>query len=85
MSLFSPSLLLILLFSLVYGAAFHLWRGRGWRDLAIYLATALVGMVLGQVAGKWLGLNILKIGVTYVFEGSLLAWLLMFAMLLLRR
>lgn len=79
MSLLSPSLLLILILSLVYGALFHLWRGRTWGDLGLFLLVALVGMLIAQPLGTVLGLNILKIGSTYLLEGTVLAWLLMLA------
>jgi len=84
MTLLSPSLLLILILALIYGTVFHLWRGRGWDDLAISLVVALVGLLLAQPIGAALGLNILKIGVTYFLEGTVLAWLLMFAVNLLK-
>ncbi|NOZ50678.1 MAG: hypothetical protein GXP37_11625 [Chloroflexi bacterium] len=79
MSLLSPSLLLILILSLIYGTLFHLWRGRTWGDLGLFLLVALVGMLVAQPLGTVLGLNILKIGSTYLLEGTVLAWLLMLA------
>ena len=75
----SPATVMILLVGLVYGALCHLWRGRSWSDLALYVALAFAGLGLGQLLGPVLGLAFLRIGQVYWLEGTLLAWLLMLA------
>jgi len=79
MTILSPSLALMLVLAILYGTVFHLWRGRTWRDLALYLLLALSGMLIAQPLGAALGLNILRIGPTYFFEGTLLSGFLMLA------
>lgn len=79
MTILSPSLALMLVLAILYGAVFHLWRGRTWGDLAVFLFLAIVGMLAAQPLGAALGLNILRIGPTYFFEGTLLSWFLMLA------
>ena len=74
-----PGALIIALLTIIYAAVFHLWKGRKWSDLAVYLVAALVGMVLGQLLGPLLGLNLLRLGQVYLLEGTVLAWLFMFA------
>lgn len=81
----SPATLLILLLGLAFGALCHLWRGRSWSDLALYLALAFAGLGLGQVLGPLLGLDLLRIGQVYLLEGAVLAWLLMLAVAWLKR
>ncbi|MCP4167656.1 MAG: hypothetical protein GY759_17445 [Chloroflexi bacterium] len=80
-----PALALSLLLSVIYGALFHLWRGRTWGDLLASILVAMLGMVLGQVLGPYLGLGIGRIGQVYVLEGTIVAWVLMLAASLLRR
>lgn len=75
----SPSLVLILLLAIIYGALFHLWKGRSWRDLALFIVVAIIGMGLGQLLGPVLGLNLARMGPTYLLEGTVLAWLFMLA------
>jgi len=79
MALFSPSLALMLVFAILYGAGFHVFQGRTWRDLGLFLFVSIAGMLLAQPLGAALGLNILRIGPTYFFEGTVLSWFLMLA------
>ena len=81
MSIFAipPALAIIVALSLVYGALFHLWKGKTWRDLALFILLALVGMILGQLLGAFLQLDVLKLGQVHLVEGTIFAWLLMLA------
>jgi len=74
-----PALAIILLLSIIYGALFHLWRGRTWQDLALSIFVAVIGMALGLLAGPFLGFDLLKMGQVYLLEGTILAWVLMLA------
>lgn len=74
-----PALAIILLLSIIYGALFHLWRGETWRDFAISVFTAVIGMALGLLLGPFLGFDLLKMGQVYILEGTILAWMLMLA------
>ncbi len=75
----SPSVLLIALLALGYGALFHLWRGHRWSDLILWFLAALVGLVAGQLLGYALGLTIGRLGETDILLGTLLAWPCMLA------
>jgi uncharacterized membrane protein YfcA len=74
-----PALAIILLLSIIYGALFHLWRGRTWQDLALSIFVAVIGMALGLLVGPFLGFDLLKMGQVYLLEGTILAWVLMLA------
>lgn len=77
--LFSPALAVILVLSIIYGAFFHLWKGRNWSDLGRALIVAFLGFSAGQLIGVILQLNVLKVGQVHVIEGTILAWLFMLA------
>lgn len=74
----SPSVLLSILLAGIYGALFHLWRGRTFRELPLYLIAAIVGFVLGNLAGDAIGLNIFMIGPLHIVEASLVSWVMLF-------
>jgi len=74
-----PALVMILVLSILYGALFHLWKGVSLRDLGAYILFALLGFIAGQLIGAGLHLDVLKLGQVHLIEGSLFAWLLMFA------
>ena len=73
-----PFLLLSSLLAGIYGALFHLWRGRTFRELPLYLAVALIGFALGELAGKAIGLDLFMIGPLHIVEASLASWGLLF-------
>ncbi len=74
----APALLLSFLIAGIYGAVFHLWRGRSFRELPLYLGVALAGFALGHLAGNAVGLEIFTIGPLHVIEASLASWVLLF-------
>jgi hypothetical protein len=74
----SPSLLFSSLIAGVYGALFHLWRGRTFRELPLYLIAAGLGFALGQLAGDAIGLDIFMIGPLHMIEASLGSWGMLF-------
>lgn len=73
-----PSFLLSLLVAAIYGALFHMWRGRTLRDLPLYLVAALLGFVLGGLAGNAIGLDFFMIGPIHIVEASLGSWCMLF-------
>ena len=73
-----PAWLLSALIAGIYGALFHLWRGRTLRDLPLYILAALLGFVLGHLAGDALGLDLFTIGPVHVVEASLGSWIALF-------
>ncbi|MFZ5916965.1 MAG: hypothetical protein ACOYZ7_08540 [Chloroflexota bacterium] len=73
-----PPFVLSILISTALAALFNLWQGGSARDLALYLIAGWLGFALGQLAGDWLGLNLLMIGQVHVAEASLTCGLLLF-------
>ena len=74
----SPALLLSVLIASIYGALFHLWRGRTFRELPLYLIASGLGFALGQLAGNLFGLDIFAIGPIHIIEASLGSWVMLF-------
>jgi len=74
-ALLNPTLLLAVLLAIGYASLFHLWTGRTLRDLFVYLAAAVVGVVVGQWIGGSLELNVLRIGQLHTLEVTVGAFL----------
>jgi len=74
----TPALVLSLLLASVYATAFHLWQGRGLRDLLFFWLASLVGFASGQVVGQMLGILPWTIGQVHFIEGTLLALVFLF-------
>jgi hypothetical protein len=74
----SPSLLLSALIASVYGALFHVWRGRSFRELPLYLIASGLGFALGQLIANLIGLDIFMIGPIHIIEASLGSWTMLF-------
>jgi len=74
----SPALLLSALIASIYGALFHVWRGRSFRELPLYLIASGLGFALGQFAGNLIGLHIFVIGPIHVIEATLGSWAMLF-------
>lgn len=74
-SLIAPSLLLSILMSVGYGALFHLWRGRTFRDLILFIIVAVVGFGVGQLAGTLIRTPLLQVGEVHMLEATVGAWL----------
>jgi hypothetical protein len=73
-----PAVLLAALLAGAYGAVFHIWHGRTFRELPLYLIAAALGFGLGQTLGSMANLDILTIGSLHVIEASLGSWGLLF-------
>ncbi len=69
-----PYLLLSLLIAAAYGALFHLWRGKTFRELLLYLGAAIAGFALGGAAGSVAGLPLFTVGQVHIVEASLASW-----------
>ncbi len=74
----SPALLLSILIASMHGALFHLWQGRSFRELPLYLVASGLGFALGQLAGNLIGLDIFMIGALHIIEASLGSWSMLF-------
>jgi hypothetical protein len=69
----SPALWLCILFGVVYGILFTLWRGGGFRQLLRDIAVAVLGFGLGQVLASFLHLPTVRVGEVHLLWGSLFA------------
>jgi hypothetical protein len=69
----SPALWLCVLFGLVYGILFTLWRGGGPRQLLRDIVTSVLGFGLGQLLASFLHLPSLRVGEVHLLWGSLFA------------
>jgi len=82
--LLSPPLVLSLIIASAYAALFNLWQGGSARDLLLYLLACWLGFGIGELAGDFLGQDILMIGQSHVVEGTIGAWLLLLVVRWLR-
>jgi len=80
-----PAAAMIVLLATIYGALFHLWKGKTWSDLGRSIIAAILGFTVGQILALLFHLTIMRLGQVHLIEGSLFAWLFMFAIAWLRR
>jgi uncharacterized membrane-anchored protein len=71
----APALLSALVLASVYAVVFHLWRGRGLRDLVFFWLAAIVGFAAGHLAGHILDINPWTIGQIHIVEATIVAFL----------
>ncbi|NJD59660.1 MAG: hypothetical protein C3F13_10635 [Anaerolineales bacterium] len=62
----TPTLLLGLIISTLYGALFHLWRGGNAGRLLLYLLLSWVGFWVGQILGNLINLSFDIIGQLHI-------------------
>jgi len=74
-----PSFLLGLIFSTLYGALFHLWRGGDGKTLLFYLLLAWAGFFIAQFLAAWLGWTLFPIGTLEFGLATLGALIFLFA------
>lgn len=70
----NPPLVLSALLAVGYGSLFHLWQGRTYRDLIVYVMAAVIGFGLGQGIGMLLNSDWFRIGQVRIIEATLMAW-----------
>lgn len=78
-ALIPPGLLLGVLLSTGYAALFHLWRGRDFRDLGLFLLAAGAGFAVGHVLADLAGSPVPPVGRVQAIEASILAWVSLIA------
>lgn len=69
----SPALWLSVLLACAYSTLFTLWRWAGWQQWGRDLVAGLIGFGLGQVVGKWSGLQWLRVGDVQLWWGTAVA------------
>ncbi len=74
----SPYFVLAVLIGAVYGAIFHLWRGKSVKDIVYYTLAGVVGFGVGQTIGAALDRRLLLVGPLHIIEASLTSWLVLF-------
>ncbi len=57
-----PAYLLGLLYALLIGSLFHVWRDGGAGRLVLYLVLSVAGAATGQLLGNWLNLIVFAVG-----------------------
>ncbi len=57
-----PSIIIGMIFSTLYGALFHFWRGDGLGRLILYIILAWIGFWLGHFAGEALDFTFFSLG-----------------------
>ncbi|MEK7682429.1 MAG: hypothetical protein AAB321_00080 [Chloroflexota bacterium] len=71
----TPGLYFALLVSTGMGLLFHLIRGGGLGRLLLYLVTAWVAFLAGQLVAEWLNWHFLRVGPINLFAAVLAALL----------
>ena len=72
-----PSILIGIVISSLYGAAFHLWRGGNLGRLLLFLILAWFGFWLGHILGYLFGWDFLSLGPLNFGVATLVAILLL--------
>lgn len=73
-----PSVLYGILFSTMYGAAFHLWKGGKFSRLVLYILLSWVGFWIGHILASILGWTFLSIGPLHLGMATLGSALFLF-------
>ena len=69
----SPTLWLSVLFGLIYGVLFTLWRGGGWRQALRDIVAGVFGFGAGQLLATLLPLPSPRVGDVHLLWGSVFA------------
>lgn len=81
----TPALIVSLVLASIYAAAFHLWRGRGLRDLLFFWLASVVGFATGHLVGEAWGFIPWTIGQVHALEATAVALLFLVLARLLRQ
>lgn len=81
----TPALILSFVLASTYAAVFHIWQGRGLRDLLFFWLAALIGFGTGQVVGQVWGFIPWTIGQIHLIEATVMAILFLVIARLLRQ
>ena len=71
----TPSLLLGIVISTLYGAGFHLWRGGNLGKLILYMILGWAGFWIGQALASSSGLDFFSLGPLHLGMASLLSFI----------
>jgi hypothetical protein len=70
----TPSLLLGIVISTLYGTGFHLWRGGNLGKLILYMILGWAGFWIGQAVASSLGWGFLSMGPLHLGMATLLSF-----------
>jgi hypothetical protein len=73
-----PSVLYGILFSTMYGAIFHLWKGGKFSRLLLYILLSWAGFWIGHILASLLGWTFLSIGPLHLGLATLFSALFLF-------
>lgn len=71
----TPSLLLGIILSTLYGTGFHLWRGGNLGKLILYMILGWTGFWIGQALASSAGLIFLSLGPLHLGMATLLSFI----------
>jgi hypothetical protein len=71
----TPSILLGIILSTLYGSGFHLWRGGNLGRLILYMILGWAGFWIGQALATSLGWNFLSLGPLHLGMATLLSFI----------
>ena len=81
---FNPGVWLSLLIGCIYGSLAHLFWGRQWLHLPLFVLTGVVGCLLIWLIG-WHAVDLPVLGGLPVLEATVVAWLLLGTVAMLQR
>jgi hypothetical protein len=73
-----PTVVLSVAIATLYGALFHLLRGKSLKELVWHWLAALLGFGVGQLLASGLGWNDVRIGELHLLSASVFCWISMF-------
>lgn len=68
---------LALILAVAYGATFHVLVGGSLPTIILYIFASIIGFVLGHFAGRFLGIEIFRLGAVYLLTASIGSWILL--------
>jgi len=71
----SPSILLGIILSTIYGVLFHLIKNGGLGRLGVYIIFSWLGFWLGQFLADQLNIDFLTIGTIHAGAASIFSWI----------
>ncbi len=77
MTLAIAGFILSALLAIAYGAAFHFLVGGPLPSIVIYLIASAVGFIIGHFIGRFLGVEIFRLGAVYLLTASIGSWVLL--------
>ncbi|MEM9775109.1 MAG: hypothetical protein AAF902_11050 [Chloroflexota bacterium] len=68
---------LAVILAVAYGAAFHVFVGGPLPTIMLYIFASVIGFTLGHFAGRFLGIEIFRLGAVYLLTASLGSWVML--------